>query len=152
MYRPSAGNGHFYYDLLVAEPVLQGYVQHGLTQITLLPTKKSLMPISSTVFSVTKDAEYDDSLEIDEAFLANAIFSGISSHPLPESRTHNGIGTFSGTIPTADFVVEPVSRHIDPVIENYTVLIRTSDLLKVGLCDGDWVGDVFCSQRYFFRC
>jgi hypothetical protein len=139
--RLESDNSSLCYELLVTEPVLQGHVQRGLTEIIVLPAK--LVPTNTTTLTITKDVGDDDSLEIDEAFLANAMFSGIPSHALSES---SGVATSLGTIPTTTFVVEPVSRHIDPVIDNYTAFIRTSDLLKVGLRDGDWVRVMFCLQ------
>jgi peroxin-6 len=130
--------GALTYKLILTEPVLQGYAQKSQTLFTLLPPLEGSQAVDGNhvlLFSVSDDAQIDDDeegLEIGENFLANSLNSQPSSYPQhsPPIRMSHLAHEF-----TASPLPKPTSLDVD----EHTMYVRTVDLPKVGVLDGDWV-------------
>lgn len=138
------------YRLIMSEPVLQGYAQKGQTSFVLLPPTEVKPGVNGDVatgssFTEELNSDFgDDDLEIDEGFLANSLgrHLGTNSH-----ATNGHSGLTNGAISTDNtastlhqaFIASPLPGDIHPDLDDHTVYIRTADLTKVGILDGDWV-------------
>jgi peroxin-6 len=130
--------GALTYKLIMTEPVLQGYAQKSQTLFTLLPPSEGSQAVNGNQglsSSVLDDIQIDDdeeSLEIGENFLASSLISQPSSYPQdsPPIRMSHLAHEF-----TASSLQNPTSLDVD----EHTMYVRTVDLPKVGVLDGDWV-------------
>ena len=129
--------GALTYELIMTEPVLQGYAQKSQTLFTLLPPSEGLQAVNANQLlssSVPDDVQTDDEegLEIDENFLASSLIPQPSSYPQhsPPIRISHLAHEF-----TASPLPKPTSLGAD----EHTMYVRTVDLPKVGMLDGDWV-------------
>ena len=127
--------GSLTYKLIMTEPVLQGYAQKSQTLFTLLPPTEGSQAINGNQLLSSPSVLDDDEegLEIGESFLASSLISQPSSYPQQ---------TDSSTIRMShlahEFVANPLPEpSLD--LDEYTMYIRTVDLPKVGVLDGDWV-------------
>lgn len=138
------------YQILMTEPVLQGYASRTETTFVVLPPteRTPIVTINGTEPSpsyvpVQEDSE-DEDLEIHEDFLSNTL----SSHPIDAALhavSNGSADSLSPHAPGNEFAAEQLSNIIDPTSDDCTVYIRTADLSKVGILDGDWV-------RGYMRC
>lgn len=140
-------NGHvasartrlYQYRLDMLEPVLQGYAKRGETSFVVMLHDGGAYSSGTSEPHVAEDSEDDeDALEIDESFLAGSIStfrypsSTIPLPPRPSPATING---------KSEFFFRPVdlSEPIAPLHEDYTLHLRTADLSRIGILNGDWV-------------
>ena len=130
--------GALAYKLVMIEPVLQGYAQNSQTSFTLLPPPEGLQAVSGNqvlLSSVPDDVQIDDDdegLEIGENFLASSLISQPSSYPQhspPIRMSHLA----------HDFTASPLPKPTSPGVDERTIYVRTADLPKIGVLDGDWV-------------
>ena len=134
--------GALTYKLIMTDPVLQGYAQRSQTLFTLLPPSEGSRAVngnqalSSSVpdgVQIDDDADEDDEdLEIGENFLANSLISQPSSYPQhspPIRMSH----------PAHEFTASPFPKPSSLNVHEHTMYVRTVDLPKVGVLDGDWV-------------
>ena len=131
--------GALAYKLIMNEPVLQGYAQKSHTLFTLLPPSEGSQAINGNQLSsssvpddVQIDDEDDESLEIGENFLASSLISQPSSYPQHSSPTRMSHLAH-------EFTASPLSKPISLGVDEHTMYVRTADLPKVGVLDGDWV-------------
>ena len=126
------------YKLIMTEPVLQGYAQKSQTLFTLLPPSEGSQAVngnqalSSSVLDDVQIDEDEDGLEIGENFLASSLISQPSSYPqhsLPIRMSHLAY----------EFTASPLPKPTSLGVDEYTLYVRTVDLPKVGVLDGDWV-------------
>jgi len=130
--------GALTYKLIMTEPVLQGYAQKSQTLFTLLPPSEGSQVVngnqvlSSSVPDDVQIDEEEEGLEIGENFLASSLISHPSSYPQhsPPIRISHLAHEF-----TASPLPKPKSADGD----EHTMYVRTVDLPKVGVLDGDWV-------------
>jgi len=131
-------SGVLTYKLIMTDPVLQGYAQKSQTLFTLVPPTEGSQAINGDQVlssSVPEDVQIDDDeegLEIGENFLASSLISQPSSYPQhsPTIRISHLAHDFR-----ASSLLKPISLDLD----EYTMYVRTVDLPKVGVLDGDWV-------------
>ncbi|KAF8497120.1 AAA-domain-containing protein [Russula emetica] len=129
--------GALAYKLIMTEPVLQGYAQKSQTLFTLLPPSEGSQAVngnrvlSSSVPDDVQIDEDEEGLEIGENFLASSLISQPSSYPQhsPPIRMSHLAHEF-----TASPLPKPTSQDVD----GHTMYVRTVDLPKVGVLDGDW--------------
>ncbi|KAI0272129.1 AAA-domain-containing protein [Russula aff. rugulosa BPL654] len=129
--------GALTYKLIMTEPVLQGYAQKSQTLFTLLPPSEGSQAVNGNqglLSSDPDDVQIDDDeegLEIGEYFLASSLISQPSSYPQhsPPIRMSHLAHEF-----TASPLPKPTSLDVD----EHTMYVRTVDLPKVGVLDGDW--------------
>lgn len=153
------GSSILEYRLTMLEPVLQGHAEQESTRVIILPASDDTPTTDIFVNGIHKtsyvdglDDEHDD-LEIDEGFLANSLNSHIP----------NGVGHLNTVLSTPDdshhsllssspgheFTAQPLSSISHPEALSageFTVFVRTSDLPRVGIQDGDWVRYLFCKM------
>ena len=130
----------------MTEPVPQGYAQKSRTLFTLLPSADSSQSIngingnhvllsSSLPEDVqTEDDDDDESLEIGENFLASSLIPQPSSYPQQIDSSTIRVSRLAH-----EFTANPLSTPISLDLDEYTMYVRTVDLPKVGVLDGDWV-------------
>ena len=129
--------GALTYRLIMTEPVLQGYAQKSQTLFTLLPPSEGSHSVNGdqvSSYSVPDDVQIDDDeegLEIGENFLASSLISQPSSYPQhsPIRMSHLA----------HEFTASPFKKPTSLDVDDYTMCVRTVDLPKVGVLDGDWV-------------
>lgn len=127
------------YKLIMTEPVLQGYAQKSQTLFTLLPPPEEPPAINGHgdhPSSVPDDAhiEFDDEeLEIGESFLAGSLVPQPTLYP-----QQNVSPTISMPLFAHELTARPSSTPIHSGLDNHTMYVRTVDLPKIGVLDGDW--------------
>jgi peroxin-6 len=130
--------GALTYKLIMTEPVLQGYAQKSQTLFTLLPPSGGSQVVNANQVlssSVPDDGQIDndeEGLEIGENFLASSLISQPSSYPQhspPIRMSHLGY----------EFTASPLPKPTSLDVNEHTMYVRTVDLPKVGVLDGDWV-------------
>ena len=138
------------YRLDMLDPVLQGYAQKGGTRFVVTLGE---FDTDGDAFESGPDAEEDsesdkDGIEIDEGFLANSIQPSIFSSPTPAApvlydngSTNIAASPTESSIPSlpSGFRTEPLSELVSPLWDDCTLYLRTADLSRVGVLNGDWV-------------
>jgi peroxin-6 len=131
------------YKLIMTEPVLQGYAQKSQTLFTLLPPAEGppainghqiLPPPTSPADAQIELDGDDEDLEIGESFLASSLTPHPSSYPQQSDSPTIRMSQFAH-----EFTAKALSLPIHPELDDYTLYVRTVDLPKVGVLDGDWV-------------
>ena len=123
------------YKLIMTEPVLQGYAQKSQTLFTLLPpTEGSQVINGNEVLSSPVLDDDEESLEIGESFLASSLISQPSSYP-----QRNDSPALRMSHLAHEFIANPLPKPTSLDLDEYTMYVRTVDLPKVGVLDGDWV-------------
>jgi peroxin-6 len=136
----SLAPGPLKYKLIMTEPVLQGYAQKSQTSFTLLPptedpqTMNGHHLLSSSPPEEVQIEDDDEGLEIGENFLASSLIPRPSSYPL-----QNDSPAICTSRLAHEFTVHPFSMPSSRDPDEYTMYVRTVDLPKVGVLDGDWV-------------
>lgn len=129
------------YRLDMLEPVLQGYVENGTTQVFV-----TLSQTDSIIHDSTMNAEGEqDAIEIDESFLGSSISNlcldlhtySTSHSPIDPHKNEVMEKSFSGFFSCKN-MLSPLKLAED----HYTLFFRTSDLGKIGILNGDWVSAV----------
>ena len=129
--------GPLTYKLVMTEPVLQGYAQTSQTLFTLLPPTEGPQAINGNEVSsspVLDDDDDDESLEIGESFLASSLISQPSSYP-----PRNDSPALRMSHLAHEFIANPLPKPTSLDLDEHTMYVRTVDLPKVGVLDGDWV-------------
>lgn len=131
--------GPLTYKLIMTDPVLQGYAQKSQTLFTLLPPTEGSQVVNGDQMLSTSSVLDDDeeSLEIGESFLASSLISQPSSYP---QQNDSAIRV---SHLAHEFIANPSSKPSSPDLDEYTMYVRTVDLSKVGVLDGDWVSISF---------
>ena len=128
------------YKFIMTEPVLQGYAQKSQTLFTLLPPPEDPPAINghgNHLSSVPDDAHIefdDDELEIGESFLAGSLVPQPTLYP-----QQNLSPTISMPLFAHELMARPSSTPIHSGLDDHTMYVRTVDLPKIGVLDGDWV-------------
>jgi peroxin-6 len=131
--------GSLTYKLIMTEPVLQGYAQKSQTLFTLLPPTESSQAIDGNQVSSYPVLDDDEeSLEIGESFLASSLISQPSSYPQRSDSSTLRMSHLSH-----EFIADPLPKPTSLDLDEYTMYVRTVDLPKVGVLDGDWVSISF---------
>ncbi|KAH9999039.1 AAA-domain-containing protein [Russula vinacea] len=135
--------GPLTYKLIMTEPVLQGYAQMSQTLFTLLsPTEGPQAINGNEVPSSPVLDDDDESLEIGESFLASSLISQPSSYP-----PRNDSPALRMSHLAHEFIANPLPKPTSPDLDEYTMYVRTVDLPKVGVLDGDWAIAWLLSSR-----
>ncbi|KAH9063671.1 AAA-domain-containing protein [Lactarius deliciosus] len=137
------------YKLIMTEPVLQGYAQKSQTLFTLLPPPEDPPAVNGHRIqssSVPDDAhiEFDDEdLEIGESFLAGSLAPQSTLYPQQE----NGSPTISVPLFAHELTARPLLTPNYSGLDDHTMYVRTVDLPKIGVLDGDWAIVQLASSR-----
>ncbi|KAH9977248.1 P-loop containing nucleoside triphosphate hydrolase protein [Lactifluus volemus] len=111
------------YKLIMTEPVLQGFA------ISLAPDDAQV------------ELDADEDLEIGESFLASSLL------PQPSPFSQQGDSTIRMSQFAQEFTAKPLSLPTFSEFDDYTMYVRTVDLPKIGVLDGDWVTPSSRSRR-----
>jgi peroxin-6 len=124
------------YKLIMTEPVLQGCAQKSQTLFTLLPPTEGSQAINGNQVLSSSPVLDDDEegLEIGESFLASSLISQPSPYP-----QQNDSPTIRMSHLAHEFIANPLPKPTSLDLDEYTMYMRTVDLPKVGVLDGDWV-------------
>ena len=133
--------GSLTYKLIMTEPVLQGYAQKSQTLFTLLPPAEDSpaingrqVSLSSPLLEGVQIDDKEEDLEIGESFLASSLI------PQPSSYSQqNDSSTIHMSHLAYELKASPLLTRISPDEDEHTMYVRTVDLPKVGVLDGDWV-------------
>lgn len=134
----------FKFRLDMVEPVLQGFSQRGITRFIV--TADFAFGSEDVI---DEEAESDqEGIEIDEAFLASSTLTRFLS---PSNGHYSSSPVVSNDSDEAlplqpYFQTYPLSEPGNITDEHCTLYLRTTDLGKVGILNGDWV-----STRYDFE-
>ena len=125
----------------MAEPVPQGFAQKSQTLFTLLQLADSSQAIdrhhvslSSTLPEDVQTEDDDEGLEIGENFLASSLIPQTPSYSPQNEPSAIRVSRLAH-----EFTANPLSMPIFLDPDEYTMYVRTVDLPKVGVLDGDWV-------------
>lgn len=136
----SVAPGPLAYKLIMTEPVLQGYAQKSQASFTLLPPTDDPQAmnghhlLSSSLPEEVQIEDDDDGLEIGENFLASSLIPQPSSYSLQNDSPAICMSRLAH-----EFTVHPLSLPSSGDLDECTMYVRTVDLPKVGVLDGDWV-------------
>jgi peroxin-6 len=130
------------YKLIMTEPVLQGYAQKLQTLFTLLPPAEEprainghqTLPSPSLPDDAQVEFDVDEDLEIGESFLASSLLLQPSPYPQQGDSPTIRMSQFAH-----EFTAKPLSLPTFSELDDYTMYVRTVDLPKVGVLNGDWV-------------
>lgn len=129
------------YKVILTEPVPQGFAQKAQTLFTLLPPTESSQAIdrhhvslSSSLPEDIQTEDDDEGLEIGENFLASSLIPQSSSF-----SQQNDSSTIRVSRLAHEFTANPLPTPVSLDLDEYTMYVRTVDLPKVGVLDGDWV-------------
>lgn len=129
-----------YFQIDMLEPVLQGVCQKGVTAFIISPASDGYG--SSLSCPLTNPVENEwDRINIGEDFLANSL-----GQPFQYPIDTNG-DAFTDTesdisVPvhnhTMEFEVRPLDRRPPDSLDDRNVYVRTTDLGRIGILNGDW--------------
>jgi peroxin-6 len=172
---PTNGHGYsgfrkiYQYRLDMLEPVLQGFAQKGSTRFFVTSTNtwgEQASPEDELELESTYDSGSDpDAVEIDEIFFANSVLHS-RQNPVPPDplgavtdglQYSNGEPEESTTFhPDRRFRTEPLPEPQSIFQDDCALYLRTSDLGRIGVLNGGWVGfqfvglargSLFCLRR-----
>lgn len=156
-------------QIVLTEPVTQGFAVPYKTRILITlnehPTKLDSVVNGSTdgLDELTEKLD-GECFDIDESFLANATLYNTDalhdssygstvreSHPIKshcENQTQLVQDVPSSSVnthtlyPPRQLLVQPLNHNIESGADGtFTVFVRTDELSKIGIFDGDWVSD-----------
>ncbi|KAI0747694.1 AAA-domain-containing protein [Daedaleopsis nitida] len=155
--------GHLAYKLVMATPVRQGVAQKGVTKLYVsvgpYPEQDGEVPeVDSIPDMVIDGSDSDESgsakgeFEIGEDFLAGSVLRSLHlSSPSPSLNGHltNGdLASVSEAESTSSNLhlsamewtsrAHALSQPVSVVEDQCAVYVRTSDLSRIGILDGDW--------------
>lgn len=149
------------YRLDMTEPVLQGYSRIGQTRFYVIPwdpaNEKSSLENETSLESRDISGSDADGIEIDESFLAGSVLRPRENSP-PSRKgltcmSANGNQCFNGRSREAlmSHTRSPLRVELTPEPlcipqDDYTLFLRTSNLGKIGVLDGDWVSSVILQR------
>ncbi|KAG6865884.1 hypothetical protein C0991_010965 [Blastosporella zonata] len=120
------------YCLEMIEPVLQGFARKGATRFIVILADG--LPSTSAEENVP-ECDLEEAIEIGEDFLANSALSPVFGQ---HDYTHeNANGTLIETSEIS-FLAIPLIRQIDDEMDHCGLYVRTADLSKIGIQNGDW--------------
>lgn len=123
------------YRLTMLQPVLQGYAEKNTTKLIVTLLEPMNQQPSEFVKPTCGDS---DGIEIDESFLANSFLkpSFIASLKGLDGRSPQDIHNIGLKSERHSF--KPVSSATGLLEDNCTVYLRTADLARIGILNGDW--------------
>lgn len=165
-------NGHniaegrrlYQYRLNMTEPVLQGFAQKGFTRFYVTSGDRVKENISTDSGNESVSPEWEegsesdtDGIEIDESFLANSVLQSRQNFPqssnyegslTPSKGTkHNKDNPVDSTAQTGSSLrAESLSGSTGNPEDDCTVYLRTADIGRAGILNGDWVRRFLCME------
>jgi len=135
------GDAFHEYSVVFSEPVAQGYAHPSLTEI-LVSLCHDPQPNQSTSGKAEGMHEDEEYIEIDQDFMANSILPSIGcvalSSPAFQLTSLPRLDSVPASCKHVFTLVDGTRYRVNPQ-NNHTVLLKPSDLSKVGLISGDWV-------------
>jgi len=127
------------YRLDMTEPVLQGYAEEK-TNIVISYSHVSEVRLSNAD-NLELSSDEDEGVEIDEAFLASSVVHTSFNPVSPANSQVNGGGILNPETNSSDVVFrsEALSNPQSSSQDSHTLYLRTVDLGRLGLLNGDWV-------------
>lgn len=124
------------FRVLIAEPISQGYAESGMTKLLVVPMvetggEQHLSKEALLDYEHHHGDQEEDQTEVDENFLLNSISSSAApNRGLLEPTAVSTLNLLAQTLP---------SKFQLAGLNDDTVMIGTSDILKLGVFSGDWV-------------
>lgn len=156
------------FRVLMTEPTLQGFARHNMTRFVVMPSTEvpqtcsangnNTPPLDNEGTSVPLSESDVETLEIDENFLASGLIGSIpqgidllppnvnsddvssESHGLhmPPPTVRRPISGSSPIFQVTPFLA-PISHSPESFDAECCIFLRTSDLSRIGMFNGDWV-------------
>lgn len=169
---PIKANGHgssvphrsYQYRLDMTEPVLQGYAMKGSTRFYITRTEQLGEGVSMKRHispDVGEESGSDpDGIEINESFLAGSVLHTRQNATHPAFREsiltpYNDYSRVDGdpekqaSHSDLRLYAMPLSEPISKFHDDYTVYLRTSELSRLGILNGDWVS--LMKSEHFYK-
>ncbi|CAA7270162.1 unnamed protein product [Cyclocybe aegerita] len=127
---PSSGPIPLQYRLELLEPVPQGCIQPGTTNVLLL--SYSVYPACDA--ETVKVDDDQDAIEINEGFLGSTVLNPTFRQPHLQQNA-NG---YSTSPPQSLYISKTLSTLISSLEDHYTLYLRVADLGRIGIQSGDW--------------
>ena len=133
------------YRLELLEPVRQGISRPGTTRLLLISSNGTefFNPTANreAVEGVeTPDLNLEDTIEIDEGFLANSLFgSDYAASLLKDQDMSSEMQVKNGPSFRQDFSPRSLNQPLSLSHDLFTLYVRTADLGRIGILSGDWV-------------
>ncbi|KAK7466888.1 peroxisomal assembly protein [Stygiomarasmius scandens] len=126
------------YRLDMTEPVLQGYAEEK-TNIIISYSHVSEVRLSNAD-NLELSSDEDEGVEIDEAFLASSVVHTSFNPVSPANSQVSGGGILNPETNSSDVVFrsEALSNPQSSSQDSHTLYLRTVDLGRLGLLNGDW--------------
>ncbi|KAI0350098.1 AAA-domain-containing protein [Trametes cingulata] len=162
------------YKLVMAAPVQQGVAQRGTTKVYVSAPPASDEVLSEDAIPTIPDGDIDGrsefevsgseqgEFEIGEDFLAGSVLRSlnVTDAPLSPPNGHvqngiaNGVSDSASNLslgqPERTYKAYPLERQVSLMEEECSVYVRTSELSRIGVLDGDWA-IIRCDRGHNFR-
>ncbi|KAJ3503046.1 hypothetical protein NLJ89_g8610 [Agrocybe chaxingu] len=126
----SSGPTPLQYRLELLEPVPQGCIQPGTTNILLLSYSAYPAGDAETV----KADDDQDAIEIDEGFLGSTVLNPTFRQPhLPLDTDGYSVNPHQSL-----YISKTLSAPVSSLEDHYTIYLRVADLGRIGVLSGDW--------------
>ncbi|CDO74862.1 hypothetical protein BN946_scf185004.g12 [Trametes cinnabarina] len=148
------------YKLIMAAPVQQGVAERGTTKICVsapaaldeIAAEDNIPTIPDGHFDIHPGSEESESeagdFEIGEDFLAGSVLRSLNVTSPPGSPAPGVNGTTNGIThsasssqlgqPERTYTAVPLHCQVSPLEDECAVYVRTSELGRMGVLDGDW--------------
>lgn len=131
------------FRLAMAEPVLQGVARKGSTRLYVTSSAASSSDESELLDVYAEDTSSEEAIEIDESFLASSVLHNkYMSTSSAQEHDPGANDQKSTTDQSDDSKILRTEALTVPVLDSHgdcILYLRTSDLGKVGVLNGDWV-------------
>lgn len=129
------------YRLDMLEPVLQGYADKEHTSFVICPLTDGNLDSS---LSESEESSEFERIEIGEDFLASSAglsfdFPSDSEIEFEDNLNNTQCNGQHQSSSASTFRVQPLLEPIQERLDDHTLYIRTSDLGRVGVLNGEWV-------------
>ncbi|EIN07593.1 AAA-domain-containing protein [Punctularia strigosozonata HHB-11173 SS5] len=144
-----AGTGVLEYEIVMTEPVMQGYVSEGETELILVMKMADDLDANSAMTNgdlglddPADGSSEEEDLSIDERFLAGSVLMlpavASSNHPEGPEILHGQVAGSSSSVQAQSFLARPLQESSSSLEEDFTVYLNISALSRVGILEGDW--------------
>ena len=143
------------YRVVMLQPVAQGYVMEGKTNIVVIPDQPLEAPVdpNALTFNELTSPSEDGNSEINENFLIHSVLGELGteanfarSTTAEDFRDHHLV--------KANFSAQPLTMAFVTTLHHDTYadqdgFIRTAELARIGIFSGDWVCIPWGGETYF---
>lgn len=131
----------YQFRIIMTEPMLQGVARKGSTRLYVTLATSSSGEYGN--LDIDEEMCSEDAVEIDETFLANSVLQTKYLSTLGAQEQDSGAPDHKSTNDQPDdskmFQTQALQAPVSDDHGDCTLYLRTSDMGKVGVLNGDWV-------------